>query len=183
MPIFKSALCVCFCSALLTVAHTVPAQAGDTATITVSGTVVNRTCTEGWTSADTHIELGTVDASTMKSKHDIGASKDFTLTLTNCSSDVKTVKVTATGTADPALSEAFKNTGTATGVDVSIWSGPGLSEFGTELIPNNQSTAIAFKPANGVVDMSFRVKLGQDSDATVTAGTVSALITLNMNYE
>ncbi len=154
------------------------AHAGDTASITVTATVVARTCTV--TNKSQTVALGTVDAASLSSHGDVGASQEFTVSLTNCS-NVNTVKVTATGTADDKDSTDFKNMASdsaATGAAVYIKGG---TDEGTTLHPNGDGEG-SYPVTDGAVDMKFKAIL-EATGATVSAGAVSVPITLNLAYE
>jgi len=160
------------------------AQAGDTANIKVTATVVNRTCTPGWTGTQ-DVGLGTIDAATMPAHGTPAASKEFTLSLTGCSSDVSKIKVTASGTPDSADATDFANSldsaaGGATGVGVFIKGGPSQD---TTRHPD-KSGSVEYPVSNGAVDMKFKAQLEKDSDTgTVTTGEVNVPVTLNIEYE
>lgn len=171
-----------FWGALLAVMHAVQAQAGDTAKITVTATIVNRTCTPDWTSdtSKTNISLDTIDAATMAGKGSKGGEKEFILTLTNCSSDVNTVKVTAKGTPNDEDSTDFKNTGTAKHVGVYIKGG---SDESVTLHPDGTGEG-EYTVSNGTVAMKFKAILERTSASDApTSGSVTVPVTLNMNYE
>jgi Fimbrial protein. len=169
-----------FGATLLAALHTVPVLAGDTTTITVTATIVNRTCTADWTSNPNKLKvpLGTIDAADGTKSKDL-KSVEFTLGLTKCT-DVNTVKVTATGKAHPDAATEFGNTvtGGATGYAVHLEGG---AKEDTRLNPDG-STSVNYTVTDNAVDMKFKASLEQVSDTT-TSGEFSAPITLTMVYE
>ncbi|EQA1624989.1 fimbrial protein [Enterobacter asburiae] len=167
------------CGASLSALHTVPAQAGDTATVTVTATIVNRTCTPDWTDNpdELKVPLGTIDAASAD-KGDLKTA-EFTLGLTNCT-DVTSVKVTAKGKAHPDVSTEFDNTVDkgATGFAVHLEGGP---DENTRLKPDG-STSVTYPVSDGAASMKFKATLEKVADTT-TSGDFSAPITLTMDYD
>lgn len=171
------------CGASLTAFWMVPAQAGDTADITVTATLVNRTCTPDWKNdaSKTTIALGTVDGTTMTAKGAVGATGETTLGLSGCS-DVSKVTVTANGTADSGDSSAFANSAAGTqakGVAVLLKAGPNED---TVLKPDG-STSIDYTVKDNAVKMTFKAFLEANGVESVSDGAFSAPITLTMAYE
>ncbi|MGJ0193047.1 fimbrial protein [Pantoea sp. RRHST58] len=172
---------VCVLSPLLTLLWATGAQAGATASITITATIVNRTCTANWTDdpTKTDIKLGEIDAATMTAKGIIGGSREFTLTLTDCS-NVNKVKVTASGTPSDEDSTDFKNNGDAAHIGLYIKGGPDES---VTLHPDGSGEG-DYTVSNGTVAMNFKaiVERTSSSDAP-TAGSIKVPVTLKMNYE
>ena len=171
----------CVLSPLLTLLWTAGAQASATANITITATIVNRTCTADWTNdpTKTDIKLGEVDAATMTAKGSTGGSREFTLTLTDCQS-VNKVKVTASGTPSDEDSTDFKNNGDAAHIGLYIKGGPNED---VTLHPDGSGEG-DYTVSDGTVAMKFKaiVERTSDSDAP-TAGSINVPVTLNMNYE
>jgi len=176
----KSIRVALLCGSLLSALHTVPAQAGDTANVTVTATIVNRTCTPGW-SGEQKVDFNTVDVAGMK-KPDVAKEKDFTLSLTGCSSEVRKVKVTARGTASEADGAAFKNMATdlkATGLDIYL---NGIGAAGETPLDPGGTRNVEYTVSNGAADLKFKFYLTVNDDH-ITNGKVSVPITLKMDYE
>ncbi|MDT0175172.1 hypothetical protein Q9R34_03800 [Enterobacter sp. BRE11] len=168
----------CVLSPLLTLLWTAGVQAGDTANITITATIVNRTCTADWTDDPnkTNIKLGTIDAASA-AKGDLKTT-EFTLGLTDCT-DVKKVKVTAKGKAHPTATTEFGNTvNGAVGFAVHLEGGPNED---TRLKPD-ASTSVTYPLTDNAVEMKFKATLEKVADKT-TSGEFSAPITLTMDYE
>ncbi|MGJ0193045.1 fimbrial protein [Pantoea sp. RRHST58] len=166
-------------STLMTVLGSAEALAGDMASVDVTATLVNRTCTPDWTNDPnkTNIKLGTIDAASA-AKGDL-KTVEFTLGLTDCN-DVKKVKVTAQGHAHPSATTEFGNTASngALGFAVHLEGGPNED---TRLKPD-ASTSVTYPLTNNAVDMKFKATLEKVADKT-TSGEFSAPITLTMDYE
>jgi type 1 fimbria pilin len=91
----------------------------------------------------------------------------------NC--NASTASMTFAGTADPAYPNAFKNNGTAKGVALQLW-----QSNGSQAIPNS-ATPIRFN-AGANQNFTFSARYLQ-TESTVTAGTVSAVATVTVNYQ
>lgn len=156
------------------------------AVVNITATVVGKTCTPSWTSGSTvSVDLGKVSTANLAAQGDVGAEKPFTLSLSDCDSGVAKVAVTATGSADGTDATAFKNTGSATGVAVTLFGG---DDGTTQLLPDG-TTAAEYTVTNGAASMPFLAKLvrsaAADSGDTagVANGTVSSTATLYMTYQ
>lgn len=158
------------------------ADASASANMTFTGSVVNRTCTPGWHDTIT-VPFNSVDQSSLPAHGSINSIyKVFTLSLTNCSSDVSKVKVTASGAVDPADANMWANSldSGATGIGMYLMA---EDEDGTALLADGRGQA-TFPVSSGAVDMKFKAYLEVDNDArTVTEGKFSVPVTLNINYE
>lgn len=167
-------------SILLPIFWTAVVNAGASANMTFTGSVVNRTCTPGWNGTLT-VPFNSVDQSSLPAHGGINSVyKEFTLSLTNCSSDVSKVKVTASGAVDPADTNMWANTldPGATGVGMYLMAGDG-----TPLLANGRGQA-TFSVSSGAVDMKFKAYLEIDNDeGKVTRGKFDVPVTLNINYE
>ena len=154
--------------------------ASDTATVNVTATVVDNTCTPQWSDSGVSVELNRVSLKDFGSDK-VGAEKTFTLSLTDCGSDTTKVTVTASGTEDGTDSSLFSNLETdgAEGVAVAIW---GDSSQSTQLTPDGLTSA-EYTVSNQAVDMTFLARLMQTGTATPTAGSVRSTVTLTMDYE
>jgi minor fimbrial subunit len=93
----------------------------------------------------------------------------------NSNCNASTASMTFVGTADPAYPNAFKNNGTAKGVALQLW-----QANGSQAIPNS-ATPIRFN-AGANQNFTFSARYLQ-TESTVTAGTVSAVATVTVNYQ
>lgn len=154
--------------------------ASDTATVNITATVVDNTCTPQWSDSGVSVDLNRVSLNDFGTDK-IGAEKTFTLSLTDCGSDTTKITVTASGTEDGTDSSLFSNLESdgATGVAVAIW---GDSSQSTQLTPDGLNSA-EYTVSNQAVDMTFTARLMQTGDATPTAGSVRSAVTLTMDYE
>lgn len=168
------------CGGLLSFVWGLPAYAGDTANITVTATIVTRTCTPQW-SGDQKIALGSVDGSGASGKGAVIAQGDLTLSLKDCN-NVSKIAVTATGTADGNDTSAFANqasTDKAKGVAVYLMGGPNQD---TRLDPKG-TTSVDYPVSSNAADMKFTAFLEANGGYDVSDGQVNVPITLNMTYE
>lgn len=125
------------------------------------------------------VSLGTVSGSGNKGQDNI-ASKDFTLSMKDCTS-VNKVKVTASGTPDTVDTTAFKNTATdtaASGVAVYLLGGP---QTDTRLSPDG-GTSAEYSVTDSAVTMAFKAVL-EGTGGDISDGAVTVPVTLNMTYE
>lgn len=154
--------------------------ASDSATVNVTATVVDNTCTPQWSDSGVSVDLNRVSLKDFGADK-IGAEKTFTLSLTDCGSDTTKVVVTASGAEDNTDSRLFSNleSSGATGVAVAIW---GDSTQSTQLTPDGLTSA-EYTVSNQAVDMTFLARLMQTGDTAPTAGSVKSTVTLTMDYE
>jgi len=166
-------------AAMLTVSLGAQA-ASESATINISATVVDNTCTPDWTSAGKEVNMNRVSVDDFGSDK-IGASQSFTLNLTDCGAGTTKVKVTASGAADASDSSLFSNTlaDSATGVGVGVWGGPAQA---TQLNPAG-SNSVEYAVENNAVNMTFLTKLMKTGTTAITAGNLKSIVTLTVDYE
>lgn len=180
MYIFNRCKGFVLCGAVFAASGASSAYAGDTATFTITQTVVVPTCTPEWTTGNTmEVPLGTVSGVGNKGQDNI-ANKTFTLSMKDCTS-VNKVKVTASGTPDTQDAKAFKNTATdtaASGVAVYLLGGP---DTNTRLDPDG-STSAEYSVTDSAVSMDFKAVL-EGTGGDISAGAVEVPVTLNMTYE
>lgn len=153
--------------------------ATDSATINLSATVVDNTCTTEWSTAGVDVNMNRVSLQDFSDK--VGASKNFTLSLKDCGADTTTVKVTATGTPDDQDNTLFSNTEAkgASGVGFSIWGG---STQATQMKPDGSGTA-EYTITDGKADMVFLAKLMQTGTDTPGTGEVKSIVTMTVDYQ
>ncbi|MGL5969094.1 MAG: fimbrial protein [Kluyvera sp.] len=152
--------------------------ASDTATINITATVVDNTCTPEWTAA-VPVNLGRAAVRDFTAPGAVGASSTFDLKLKDCGADTTKVKVTASGAADGSNSELFKNTGGATGVGIALF---GDATQSTQLKPGSGEVEYDIAGKTDAV-MTFKAELRQSADAKPAAGDVVSMVTLTMAYE
>lgn len=169
-------------SILLPIFWTAVVNAGASANMTFTGSVVNRTCTPGWNDTVT-VPFNSVDRSHLPAHGTISINKEFTLSLTNCSSDVSNVKVTASGTVDPADTNMWANSLDSGATGVGMYLQAEVDGGATPLMADGRGHA-TFPVSSGAVDMKFLAYLEVDNDAgKVTEGELNVPVTLNINYE
>lgn len=156
------------------------------AVVNMTATVVGQTCTPSWASSDNvSVDLGRVSAKDLVSQGDVGSARPFSLSLTNCDSGVTKVSVTAAGTPDGTDASAFKNTGDATGVAVTLFGG----DDGTQQLMPDGSSSVLYSITGGAAKMPFSAKLIRsaatdvDENKGVKNGSVISTATLYMTYQ
>lgn len=158
--------------------------ADESATINISATVKDNTCTPGWSSGGTTVDLGTLNAGALTAKGAEVGKKDFTLDLKACGKGAKMVKVTASGTADANDASGFainSEEGAATGVDVYVY---GTNTDGNEVaLQPDGSNYVEQNIAAGDNQLKFAASVKQDSDAAPEVGNIASTVTLNLDYE
>jgi P pilus assembly protein, pilin FimA len=150
--------------------------ANPTAVITLTGTVVSRTCTFDETVASVVLDdinpREFTDGSMKK-------ARDVVVGIT-CGSGVSSVKIVPTGTADAADTTAFKNTGASTGVALRF-----TNASGSTLLPGGTSSVQVTPSGTAEKTGSYTFKAGYVATApgAVTGGNFASMVTLNFNYE
>lgn len=93
-------------------------------TLNLTGSIRDSTCALSQDSKDFTVSLGSISRKQFSLKGDVAQSKDFGIKLENCGKDVKSVRVTFSGTpdADDATALALEPGG-ATGIGVQILDG------------------------------------------------------------
>ncbi|WP_158083412.1 fimbrial protein [Pantoea latae] len=177
-----SAICLAVAS-LMSVSHATFA-ADDSATINVTATVKDNTCTPGWDTNGTTVDLGNLNGAHLTAKGAEVGKKSFTLALKECGKGAKTVKVTAAGTADSSDADGFavdSGDGAATGVDVYLYA-TGSDGKEVALKPDG-SNSVEESIAQGDSTLNFAASVKQSSDTAITTGSINSNVTLNMDYE
>ena len=154
--------------------------ASDVATVTISGTVRDNTCTLDNTSPS--ITLPSVSARDFGStKGTVLGKTKVTLLLKSCGSEAATVRAVASGTADSGDTNAFanssKNNGVAGGVGLYFYKTDGealLSPSGSV----SEDIAISPDQDNSI---NFYAAYVATSD-TVTAGNFLTVVSIRFNY-
>lgn len=144
-------------------------------TIVFSGTFVAPTCTPDQTTAA--VELGKVPVSAFTGNNTIVATKDFTVSFSECDKDT-TVNLSASGTQDINTQDAFLNTGSA-GHNVAI-----KIKNGDTFLDAKGSNVVTTKASeDGLASFDFIAQMIQSGDNVPDTGKVTALVTLNASYE
>jgi type 1 fimbria pilin len=154
--------------------------ASDTASINITATVVDNTCTPQWSTSGVNVEMNRVSLKDFGGDK-VGATKDFTLSLDGCGSGATTVKVTAKGDSDTTDGVLFKNTVSngATGVGVGIW---GDNSQATQMKPD-ASNSVTYAIENSKVDMKFLAKLMLTGKTAPGTGEVKSVVTMTVDYQ
>jgi len=155
----------------------------DTATLTITGTVLANTCTLDSGSVKQSIKLDDIADRDIKGRGVTGGTKNIAITLTNCGSAATRVLVTASGTPDDDNSAAFANTlskasNGATGVALYFFQTDGTTKFD----PAGAVTQIStLKP---LVDniLTYSASYVSTKDV-VTAGAFSTVVNMTFDYQ
>lgn len=110
------------CSVCLGVCYlTVSGYVFSQGTLNLTGSIQDSTCALSQESDDITVTLGPTASKQFITKGDVSQPKDFAIKLENCGKDVKSVRVTFSGTPDPQDSSVIAlDAGGATGVGVQI---------------------------------------------------------------
>lgn len=140
--------------------------------ITISGTVVSKTCAFDDTTSTVILD-------------DIG-SREFTdatarkltdvLVSITCGAGVTSVNIVPSGIEDETNNTLFRNTGDATGVGLRL-----QNESGTAMLPSG-STNVSVVPASGKGSYTFRAGYVATAPGEVTGGSFLSQVTLNFDY-
>lgn len=155
------------------------AACADDSVITVRGEVVAEPCTVASNSANMTIDFGRVSAKDMQTAGNatnyVYPSGSSNISLSSCPAGTRTVTAKFIGTPDPNDSTLFKNTGTAS--NLGIWLVIGGSH--TAITPGSTRTATV---TNSAASFNVAAKL-YTKNGGVTAGTVSATISVALSYQ
>lgn len=154
--------------------------ASDSATVNITASVVDNTCTPQWSEGGVNVAMNRVSLNDFGADR-VAATKNFTLSLANCGSGATTVKVRAAGTSDMTDSALFRNSaaGGATGVGVGVW---GDSAQATQLLPDG-SNNVEYTIADNRVDMVFQAKLMKSGVEAPSIGEVNSVVTMMVDYQ
>ncbi|MGU3428893.1 fimbrial protein [Enterobacter hormaechei] len=172
--------------ALLVPALTVSLMANaatDSVNVNISGTVVANSCTITEKAAGASVSFGRVSVGDFSTTPGFAAAtKDFSIHLTDCGADTSSVTISASGTPDLTLPEAFINeatTGAATNVGVTIFGG---ADRTTQLKPSGDNNVTYDLDAKNENELPFTAKLVQDSAKTPGTGELTSVVTLKLLY-
>lgn len=154
----------------------------ETVNITVKGQIISNTCTVDTTNSDLNPTLDTISDRDMKVKGTVKGLKDISIALTDCGEDTKKVDVTASGTAQDATadSNAFSNTGSATGVGLYFYETDGATTFSPD---GSITEPVQLTPdASNNATMTFKAGYVSVADAPA-AGDFKSQVTLTLAYQ
>ncbi|ARZ00123.1 fimbrial protein [Yersinia ruckeri] len=160
--------------------------ASDSATVNITATVSDNTCTPEWDSAGVDVPMGKASLRDFASQGDVALTKIFNLKLDNCGQGASRVKVTASGEPDNYDPKAFKNvidasSSGAGGVAITIF---GDATQSTQMMPDGSSSVeYDVDSESKTVDMKFLAKLEQSSSTAATAGDVKSVVNMTVDYE
>lgn len=159
---------------LLSMALQPDASAADPTTIiTITGTVVSRTCT--FDEATQSVPLEEINT---REFTDTGVKKSTTFPVAiSCGSGVTSVSIVPDGTPDSQDPTTFANTGQSTGVALRL-----LDASGNVLLPDGTSK-VSVTPVAGKGSYSFRAGYVATAPGAVTGGDFVSVATLSFNYD
>lgn len=151
------------------------AKAADSSStiITITGTVVSKTCT-----FDDATQLVELDEINTREFTDAGVKKrtEFPVSI-SCGRGVTSVSIVPKGTPDLLDPTAFANTGQSTGVALRL-----LDASDNVLLPDGTSQVLVM-PTEGKGRYSFRGGYVATAPGAVTAGDFVSVATLYFNYD
>lgn len=171
--------------AVLLLASSLSVQAApESATVNITASVVDNTCTPDWDAAGVSVPMGSAHVSDFNQKGDVALTKEFDLKLKDCGDASTKVKVTANGTGDTDDTSAFVNQtdvdgGGASGVAITIFGG---EKQDTQLLPDG-SASTEYAIADSAADMKFLAKLEMSGAKAVTTGDVKSVVNMTIDYE
>lgn len=157
----------------------------DSVQVNITGKVVANSCTVTEKADGASVDFGRVSTDDFGTEvGTVASSQDFILHLKDCGADATSVTVSASGTPDDNLPDAFKNnatgtTGGATNVGVTIFGG---SDTNTQLKPDSGTVDYNLDPKNDSNDLPFKAKLVRDSTDAIGTGTETSVVTLKLVY-
>lgn len=164
------------CAMLAAMAAT-PAFAAD-ANLNFTGTILQPSCDVSSSSLDQTVNLGTALIANFGSVGSTANPTAFNLSLLNCAAGT-IVSMTVAGTMDTVAS-VLQNTGTATKVGVQILQAGSVgATSGTPVTLNN---AVNLGVVGGTNAMTVPLVAQFYRLGTLTAGTVTTLMTVNFTY-
>lgn len=155
--------------------------ATESATINITGTVVDNTCTPEWTTSNVPVDIGRAAVRDFTGAGVAGKSAEFHLKLKDCGTETTNVKVAASGSPD-SNADLFKNDAAnnpATNVGIALFGGDGET---TQLKPGAGEASYTIA-GSSTADLAFRAELQQSGSNKPTAGDFSTAITLTLSYD
>lgn len=162
--------------ALLMSAQTAHAAKSDSATLTITGKVLDTTCTFNFDVTET---LDDVADHAFRAVGDTAFVKDVPVSFM-CGSDNTGVKISVAGAVneDGTDSTAFKNTGSATGIALRL-----LADNGTTVLKPDGTSSTGIISLNSSQAGTYIFKAGYVKTAdVVTPGSFTSVVNLSFNY-
>ena len=123
-------------------------------TLNLTGSIQDSTCALSQESNDITVTLGPTTSKQFITKGDVSQPKDFAIKLENCGKDVKSVRVTFSGTPDPQDSSVIAvDAGGATGVGVQI-----LDKNMSPIKLTEASLPYSITPNSSTVTLNFNAR-------------------------
>ncbi|SFR95166.1 major type 1 subunit fimbrin (pilin) [Dyella sp. OK004] len=157
-------------------AATAGTAGADTATVTINGTIDAGTCSISVGDVNKNVTLATIKTSDLPASG-AAALQNVTLTVDNCDAGLSTATFTFTGTSDATDLVRWQNTGTAQGVAVEL-----ESSAGVPIGANATNNVLTAQITGGQAVLTFQAGYWHLPSVTATAGSVSAVATVNTSY-
>lgn len=141
-------------------------------TITITGTVINKTCS--FNDVSQTVTLDDIYITDF-SDTSIKGGKNVSVGI-SCGDGVSSVKIVPTGTADTNDNTAFSNTGTASNVALRF-----QDSAGTTLFPDG-SSSVTVTPSEGEAVYTFKAGYVA-TGGKVTAGSFISQVNMSFDYE
>lgn len=156
--------------------------ASDSVKVNIKGEVVANSCTVTEEASGASVDFGRVSVDDFGADAGaVGSTQDFALHLTDCGADTTSVTVSASGTADDNMADAFANEATdgAKNVAVTIFGG---NDTNTQLKPTEGTVDYALSPSTDTNELPFKAKLIRDSKDAIGTGSETSVVTLKLVY-
>lgn len=147
------------------------ANAVDT-TITVTGTVEQKTCT---TPTNVAVPLGTLYTNDFSASGTASSWQNFNLELTGCQG-VTSVEATFHGTPDDSDPKLYKNSGDASNIAVDI-----QDKNAADIQFSDNTIKTVRADSSGNATLSLRARAVSTAD-TITPGSIESIITVTYRY-
>jgi len=153
------------------------ANAGDTGTLNVTGTIIATSCAVD-ASSTTEVPIGTLSATSFADVGAISSKKDIVLNLTGCPASQTGVMFTAGGASDATNNQllALSSDSEASGLGIAFYNKGGA------LIPMHSSSAAApINAETGVATINLEAA-AMSTAQSVTGGAFNATTTFVLSY-
>lgn len=151
--------------------------ATDSAKISVSGSIVDNTCTLDTATSDLNPVLDTISDRDMQTAGTVKGEKSIKIVLKNCGKDTTGVQVKAAGTADSDNDSAFKNSGTAQGIGLYFYKTDGETIFK----PGDSENSTFTPDVDGGKTLTYKAAYVSTTD-NPSAGDFKSEVDLTFTY-
>lgn len=150
-------------------------------TIYFTGKIVEASCA---VSSESSVTLIDTKTDQLKNKGDTGATKSFSVRLSNCPTTVNSASISFSGTADANNPELFATSGDAQGIGVEIVDLNNANE--QRLPPTTDSTKgsqlVAIKPGAVTNTLNFGARYMATTDSKIISGDANSQADFTVTY-